>query len=990
MKNVSLKKSAIASLALFLLAACGDETTQINQTGLDVVASEDNLPECSAENKGEQFLVMDDATIRVCIEDEWFAIKSGDGTDYSCETEELADKSGLKIICNGDSIGVVLNGARGKAGKDGDKGEDGKDAVLKNDTLENDSEKVATSLDSLAGYTQKGPFLKGSTVYLYELSDGRSLKQTNGNFTTYITQDDGRYKFTARDLISQYAMIIVDGVYRNEVTGAPSNSPIRLRALTDVTMRSSANVNLLTHLEYDRVYSLVIRDKKKVKHAKKQAQAEIFKAFHIDTTGFTGASEDLDVFGATDADAALLAISIMLQGDGNVTDLTVLLTTMANDLEDNGKLDDSLTMASLADWAMYADGVGRLSKFRSNVADWKLSDTVPVFEKFVRGFYGAENNIGKCGGEGIPVGTLMNVKNPRSKYYAATYSDVSKSNVRFICADAGSARWRVATDIEKDTSGFAHKANEGEVKHGAVNRDSMYVYQHGNWRHGTYLDSVMGKGCLPSLNNTVLKASDGEWYTCRGDRTWQYVNDDGVEESSGKGYWDGATDIEKDTNGLSNNFNEGDTALGLITNRVYAFEEGHWIYGSSLDSLIGKGCVKGLKDSIARTSDGGWYRCEVWRVSDVIYNRYWIAVTQIATIDTTGWGSIAPEGGWKDGDVRNGSVTGSTYVYQGGKWRLGTALDSILVGLGGTACLNGGDTSTVKYNDVYYVCTNQAWGDTLRKWTVAPSIYNDTRDLREGCKEDGEYGYGNIVAGLVNTQTNYVCDNGKFRVATPTEENNGRSCLSYIYDHIYKLNGNFEKCTSAGWTPVVDGDTTGIIRDKAHRVYKTVVIGNQLWMKENMNYETDDSRCYDHKAENGSKYGRLYTWEDAMIACPAGSGWHLPSLKDWNELYNVAESGDGNSGYGAYRLMSKTGWGSDGMNGGRDALGFSALPAGDWYYNNGDEGLLFGTAFWSSTEVGDGTMAYATIIEYGHYDMPFIFSGQKNLYLLSVRCILDE
>ena len=104
------------------------------------------------------------------------------------------------------------------------------------DTAEADSERVPISLDSIVGLTQKGPFLKGSTVYLYELSDGRTLKQTNGNFTSKITSDDGRYKFSARDLVSQYAMVVVDGYYRNEVTGGTSDAPIRLTALTDRAM----------------------------------------------------------------------------------------------------------------------------------------------------------------------------------------------------------------------------------------------------------------------------------------------------------------------------------------------------------------------------------------------------------------------------------------------------------------------------------------------------------------------------------------------------------------------------------------------------------------------------------------------------------------------------------------------------------------------------------------------------------------------------------
>ena len=398
-----------------ILAACGDSVENVYQTGLEVFSSEKDLPKCSEKNEGDQAVVKGETSIRVCLDGEWVAMGSDDsGSEVSCKTVELKDKSGLKIVCNGDSIGVVLNGADGKDGKDAE--------VAKPDTVAADSEKVPVSLDSLVGVTQKGPFLKGSTVYLYELSDGRTLKQTNGNFTSNISQDNGRYKFLARDLVSQYAMVVVDGYYRNEVTGVSSNAPIRLKAITDMRKRSSVNVNLLTHLEFERVYQLVTRgdpetgEKLTVKQAKRKAQREILKLFDIELDDKSDA-EDMDVFGSSDADAALLAISILLQGDRTESDLMSLLSSISQDLADDGEWNDSAAKAEIADWAFSQD----LAKIRKNVTGWGLNasgEPVGNFEKYVNNFIAVTFNIDTCT---AATDTPQTVKNSNSAYNENTY-----------------------------------------------------------------------------------------------------------------------------------------------------------------------------------------------------------------------------------------------------------------------------------------------------------------------------------------------------------------------------------------------------------------------------------------------------------------------------------------------------------------------------------------------------------------------------------------
>ncbi|WP_295096669.1 fibrobacter succinogenes major paralogous domain-containing protein [uncultured Fibrobacter sp.] len=597
-----MKKHVIASIAL-LLAACGDDVTQINQTGLEVVETAADLPKCSSKNKGEQVLVTEEAIIRVCVDGEWFATKSGIADDLSCTTKELKDGSGLKIICNGDSIGVVLNGEKGDSGKDG------KDAVLPNDSLEADSERVAISLDSLVGVTQKGPFMKGSTVYLYELSDGRTLKQTNGNFTSNITSEDGRYKFTARDLVSQYAMVVVDGYYRNEVTGKTSGAPIRLKAITDMRKRSSVNVNILTHLEFDRVYSLVTRgnakgEKLTVKQAKKQAQKEILKLFDIELDDATDA-EDMDVFGKTDADAALLAISILLQGDRSESDMMALLSEISNALAENGEWNDSAAKARFADWALKADTENKLAQFRKNVSDWHLGDTVPEFEKFVRNYIVSVDGLDECGSKKAPVGTFAHVPNVNSAYFAQTYEsiDATKNSLtRLVCDSKGGNHWRIATSLERDTVGWT-KDSVGTVRKGAIDTSLTYVYEDG-WRLGTELDRVVGFGCVKAFKDSVAKMSEDDWYKCDVTVT--------ADESSWTAQWLSLNDYNKDMLYWESYKDSaaGTLVQGPLTQKIMVWDDGALREASDYEQDLKRGCVTSMYYSQEPLSNGLTYTCE--------------------------------------------------------------------------------------------------------------------------------------------------------------------------------------------------------------------------------------------------------------------------------------------------------------------------------------------------------------------------------------------
>ncbi|MDY6370293.1 MAG: fibrobacter succinogenes major paralogous domain-containing protein [Fibrobacter sp.] len=163
------------------------------------------------------------------------------------------------------------------------------------------------------------------------------------------------------------------------------------------------------------------------------------------------------------------------------------------------------------------------------------------------------------------------------------------------------------------------------------------------------------------------------------------------------------------------------------------------------------------------------------------------------------------------------------------------------------------------------------------------------------------------------------------------------------------------------------------------QTYKTVTIGTQTWMADNLNYETENSYCYDDDPSNCSKYGRLYTWAAAKTVCP--SGWHLPSKTEFEALITAV----GGSSTAGAKLKSQTGWTAyDGITN-EDAFGFSALPAGSRYSN----GVYYYEGshayFWRSTEY-DSRYAYFMYLNYS-LDGAYLSHG-KDLGF-SVRCVKD-
>jgi len=218
-----------------------------------------------------------------------------------------------------------------------------------------------------------------------------------------------------------------------------------------------------------------------------------------------------------------------------------------------------------------------------------------------------------------------------------------------------------------------------------------------------------------------------------------------------------------------------------------------------------------------------------------------------------------------------------------------------------------------------------------------------------------------------------------------------------LYDVTLKVSNetSSDTETKANFIIVNGGDAGTLIDARDEQSYKIVTIGNQTWFAANLNYETSDSWWYDNASGHGDNYGRLYTWEAALLACP--SGWRVASDDEWKILEGAVDSkfpvGDPEwdspyyRGYDAGKhLKSQSGWLT---NNGTDAVGFKALPGGGFYPVAGFDFISDYAMFWTATEDGfNSESAFSRVLYSTYRTIGRRQNNKKDAY--SVRCIKDE
>jgi len=215
--------------------------------------------------------------------------------------------------------------------------------------------------------------------------------------------------------------------------------------------------------------------------------------------------------------------------------------------------------------------------------------------------------------------------------------------------------------------------------------------------------------------------------------------------------------------------------------------------------------------------------------------------------------------------------------------------------------------------------------------------------------------------------------------------------------------------SSSSETPAVmsiyDAENNTLTDLRDNQVYRTVTIGSQIWMAENLNFEYNKgsakSYCYNDSIKYCNNYGRLYTKSAAMDSaavysntskncgeenidkctlkknargvCP--ENWHIPDSTEWRELLSFVK--------GKQNLMSSSTWAESCLVG-NDDYSFSVLPGGykitTRYANYSNDNYA---GFWFSTE-------HVRIIAFPCYDEDVFFQAAGDSFAYPVRCIKDS
>lgn len=235
---------------------------------------------------------------------------------------------------------------------------------------------------NITGNIQKGPFIQGSVITVFELN--KLQEPTGRTFLTTIEDNSGAFSLNNIELESNYVQLKADGFYFNERSGELSNAQLTLQGISSISNSNTININILTHLEKGRIETLIDQGLP-FEEAKHQAQQELLNMFAIELPDIRD-SELLDISKINDDNGALLAISVIVQGFRSDAEFSEILASIIQDFKPDGSLDDETLQSNLINHAKVLSSADIRSNLENRYASLGVAANIPDFEKYLSNF----------------------------------------------------------------------------------------------------------------------------------------------------------------------------------------------------------------------------------------------------------------------------------------------------------------------------------------------------------------------------------------------------------------------------------------------------------------------------------------------------------------------------------------------------------------------------------------------------------------------------
>ena len=245
--------------------------------------------------------------------------------------------------------------------------------------------------NDISGYFQGGQFLKNSKIVIHDLNAG--FKPNGRTYRTTTINNIGYYEIGNIKSESGFIQISGTGICYNELSAYQEidSVPLQLYCIADIRTKSEININILTHLEYKRVLSLV-HNGMEFSIAKNKAQAEMLHLINLHEAVTTN-SEDINRITNSNNNKALLALSLVAVGFRSNKLLQPFLTKISDDMQHDGILNNDSIKSALYSHAYLLP----LEKIRRSIyANHQINNIlaqIPNFETYVNNYITDSTNV---------------------------------------------------------------------------------------------------------------------------------------------------------------------------------------------------------------------------------------------------------------------------------------------------------------------------------------------------------------------------------------------------------------------------------------------------------------------------------------------------------------------------------------------------------------------------------------------------------------------